>query len=60
MHGTMDRMHGPGDMNRIHGMPGGEEMMERCSDMKREGRGMEPMMDDPGMMPRPGMMHGRP
>ena len=35
MHRMMEAMHGPDAVNRIHGMPGGEDMMQACSDMTR-------------------------
>lgn len=50
MHRMMDAMHGPDAVNRMHGMPGGEEMMRACWEMMRAVDGMEPMMGGPGMM----------
>lgn len=33
MHEMMDTMHGPGTSDRMHEMPGAEEMMDGCAGM---------------------------
>ncbi len=49
----MDAMHGPGTADRMHQVPGAEEMMDQCAAMMAAmGSGMMNGMMDGGMMDR--------